>query len=174
MLGFIPLLLLPALLAVAASPRVLHEKRTGSVKVSKHRRLDARTSVPMKIGLTQSNTHRVEELLLDVSHPDSPNYGKHYNPQEVADIFKPSDDTINAVFAWLEEHGIGEDRASLSPTKGWIHFPATVAEIETLLDTTFHVYKHQDGSEHVGCEEYSLPVHSFALPRYSRRGEWVP
>jgi tripeptidyl-peptidase I len=33
--------------------------------------------LPMRIGLTQSNLDRADEFLMDVSHPESPNYGKH-------------------------------------------------------------------------------------------------
>ncbi|KZT44232.1 subtilisin-like protein [Sistotremastrum suecicum HHB10207 ss-3] len=163
MFSLVPLLLLPLLgiLNVAAinHPRALHEKRTGTVKLRQHRRLSPREIVPIQIGLKQLNTHRIEELLYAVSDPVSPNYGKHYQPDEVVELFAPSNETVDAVTAWLQEHGIGEDRVVLSQSRGWIKFPAAVDELERLLDTTYHLYQHQDGSEHVGCEEYSLPVH---------------
>ncbi|KZT44233.1 subtilisin-like protein [Sistotremastrum suecicum HHB10207 ss-3] len=158
----LPFLLLPLLgLVVEATnyPRALHEKRTGTIKYRQHRRLSPRDIVPVQIGLKQSNLHRIEELLYGVSDPVSPNYGKHYQPHEVVELFAPSNDTVDTVKAWLEEHGIGEDRVELSQSRGWLKFPATVSEIESLLDTTYHIYEHQDGSEHVGCEEYSLPMH---------------
>ena len=39
--------------------------------------------LPMRIGLTQNNLDNGYELLMDVSHPTSKNYGKHWSAQKV-------------------------------------------------------------------------------------------
>jgi tripeptidyl-peptidase-1 len=49
------------------------------------------------------------------------------------------------VKAWLVEHGIAEDRLSLSKGSGWIKFNSTVGEVEDLLKTKYEV----------GCTEFS-------------------
>ena len=46
---------------------------------------------------------------------------------------------------WLTEHGISEDRLSLSKGSGWIKFNSTVGEVEDLLKTKYKV----------GCTDFS-------------------
>ena len=38
---------------------------------------------------------------MDVSDPRSPNFGKHWTPEQVYDFFSPDPDTINEVEDWL-------------------------------------------------------------------------
>lgn len=51
---------------------------------------------------------------MDVSHPESPSYGKYWTAQEVADAFAPSDITIRSVVRWLDDAGIAFDRVKQS------------------------------------------------------------
>ena len=42
----------------------------------------------------------------------------------------------------------------------WVQFDATAAEVEDLLYTKYHVYKHRDtGTQNVACDEYHIPNH---------------
>ena len=131
---------------------VVHEKRdTIPAAWSRVRRLESDTVLRMRFGLKQNNLDKLEEMLMDISHPDSPNYGQHWSVDKIADTFRPSYDTINAVKIWLEESGMDKDRMRLSPSRGWIDINATAAEIEELLDTEYHVYTHETtGQEHAG------------------------
>jgi tripeptidyl-peptidase-1 len=113
----------------------------------------------MRFGLAQQNMHRLEELLLEVSHPESPKYGQHYSAGEVVDTFAPSRETIEAVTQWLTEAGISRDRLRLSASKGWIQLNATAAEVEELLQTEYHVWTHPSGDEQISCHSYSVPAH---------------
>lgn len=145
-----------ASVAIAAPSKrfshVVHEKRAFEpIDWIQDRRLEATKVLPMRIGLTQQNLHRLEEMLLSVSHPESAKYGQHFTPKEVADAFAPHDDSIAAVKAWLTDAGIHEDRLKLSPGKGWIEFDATAAEAEELLQTEYHVFSHAD----TGIEQIS-------------------
>lgn len=54
--------------------------------------------IPMRIALTQANLHKGDEFLMDVSHPDSENYGKHWSAKEVAEMFAPSEETVSSVY----------------------------------------------------------------------------
>ncbi|KAG5346761.1 hypothetical protein C0989_000262, partial [Termitomyces sp. Mn162] len=104
----------------------------------------------MRFGLKQENLHRIEEMLLAVSHPQSPTYGQHWTPSAVVETFAPSDDTIAAVANWLTDAGITRERLRLSVSKGWIDLNATVGEIEDLLKTEYHVYTHMEtGDEQI-------------------------
>jgi tripeptidyl-peptidase I len=55
---------------------VLHEKRDGAPhQWTKRDRAHAAEVLPVRIGLVQSNLHKAEEYILDVSDPRSPNFG---------------------------------------------------------------------------------------------------
>ena len=84
---------------------------------------------------------------MSVSHPSSASYGKHFSPEDVIDIFAPSDVSVAHVTDWLVDAGIARERLHLSASRGWIELNATVAEAETLLDTEYHVYTHPSGAE---------------------------
>ncbi len=76
---------------------------------------------------------------------------------------KPSEDVLAGVTAWLEDFGFRSSNLAYSPAKDWVKFTATVGAIEALLDTTYFIYEHEDGSTLVRTEEWSLPIH---LHRY--------
>jgi tripeptidyl-peptidase-1 len=55
---------------------VLHEKRDGAPhQWTKRTRAHPEEILPIRIGLTQSNLHLAEEYMMDVSDPESPNFG---------------------------------------------------------------------------------------------------
>lgn len=154
-----------ASLALAARPvkRVAHETRrslpTGWTPV---RRAEPDRVLPLSVGLVQSNLENLEAYLLDVSDPDSPNYGKHWTPARVADTFRPSPASVDAVRTWLVKDGqIGVDRIALSGSGAWLVANVTVDEAEQLLGTEYYVYQHEeDGREHLACHQgYHLPEH---------------
>jgi tripeptidyl-peptidase-1 len=95
------------LIAQFLSSHVIHEKRSiPAHNWSKHSRLHPAAIFPVRIGLTQQNLHRAEEFINEVAHPESRNYGKHWSPQKVAEMFQPSQESIDVVRNWLEESGI--------------------------------------------------------------------
>ncbi|KAG6875123.1 hypothetical protein C0992_005137, partial [Termitomyces sp. T32_za158] len=150
-----------AALSPPASHHVVHETRAADpIDWQIARRLEHDKVLPMRFGLRQQNLHRIEEMLLAVSHPESPSYGQHLTPSEVVETFAPSGDTIAAVANWLTDAGISRERLRLSISKGWIDLNATVEEMEDLLKAEYHVYSHlETGDEQIGCTSYSVPAH---------------
>ncbi|GJJ12900.1 hypothetical protein Clacol_007146 [Clathrus columnatus] len=158
-----------SVIGIWASPslhsRVIHEKREHVPHGwERSRKLDGSTILPMRFGLKQSNIDRLEELLMDVSHPHSPNYGKHWSPERIAETFAPTQDSVDSVIDWLDSEGLGRDRIKLSNSKGWIQINATVEEVERLLNAEYHVYTHIYGNQHIAssslaCDSYSVPAH---------------
>jgi tripeptidyl-peptidase-1 len=66
-------------------------------------------------------------------------------------MFAPSNESRDAVTAWLAGAGFGAERLRVSHNKAWIHVEnASIAEVEALLDTEYHVYAHESGEEHAG------------------------
>ena len=144
------------------SPHVKHESRRSlPVHWERADRAPSDFVLPLRIGLTQPNLDRIESLLLDVSHPDSPNYGNHWSPAQVASTFRPTTESVETVREWLLAEGIDPSRIKLSATGGWIEANVSIAEAEHLLKTEYHVYNHAfSDTKHVACESgYHLPEH---------------
>ncbi|KAF9063311.1 subtilisin-like protein [Rhodocollybia butyracea] len=141
------------------SHHVVHEKRAAEpLDWVVSRRLEGHKRLPLRIGLAQRNIHNLEDMLMAVSHPESPEYGKHWTPEQVVDTFAPSEESIRNVVGWLENSGFSRDNIKMSANKGWIQVDATVAQIEELLDAEYHVYTHMEtGEEQFGCQTYSVP-----------------
>ena len=73
-------LLAAAIAAPTANTKrhVVHERRDRlPSQWKRNAKVHVESTLPMRIALTQSNLDRADEFLMDVSHPESPNYGKH-------------------------------------------------------------------------------------------------
>ncbi|OCH91088.1 subtilisin-like protein [Obba rivulosa] len=151
-------------LVASSSPlsRVAHEiRRSVPIRWTPVRRADHHAVLPLRIGLKQNNLDNIEDYLLDVSHPESSNYGKYWTPAKVAKTFRPSSEAVDIVRAWLVESGLESHRIGLSPTGGWIHAMVSIGEAEHLLGTKYYVYQSSQGDvTHLACEgAYHLPEH---------------
>ncbi|KAI0344783.1 subtilisin-like protein [Trametopsis cervina] len=147
---------------LGSPPLVRHESRRAlPPNWERSHRAPADTILPLRIGLAQNNIDRIEELLMDVSHPDSPNYGNHWSASEVASMFRPSSETVDTVRDWLHTGGIEPSRVRLSNSGGWLEANVSVAEAERLLKTEYHVYNHAlTDIKHFGCASgYHVPEH---------------
>jgi hypothetical protein len=73
-----------------SSNHVVHEKRNkaphGWIKRAS---TNSEMVLPMRVGLKQRNLHKAQEYLMDVSDPESPNYGNHWSAKQVAETFAP-------------------------------------------------------------------------------------
>lgn len=69
----------------ASVPHVVHEKRSAASSWSaiSGAKPDGRTTLPVRIGLTQSNLDLGYDFLMDVADPSSKNYGKHWTTEQV-------------------------------------------------------------------------------------------
>jgi tripeptidyl-peptidase-1 len=80
-------------LAAPSSRYVVHEKRDNIAShwTEREFEVDGRSVIPLSIGLAQQNLENGYDFLMDVSAPDSLNYGKHWSAEKVASIcFQPS------------------------------------------------------------------------------------
>jgi tripeptidyl-peptidase-1 len=79
---------------------------------------------------------------------------------EVNELVKPTDEALELVHDWLRDSGIEIPDLSYSPAKDWIKVTLPVSEVESLLDTKYSVFEHEDnGGYIVRTPEYSLPLH---------------
>ncbi|KAL6713742.1 hypothetical protein ACLMJK_008234 [Lecanora helva] len=145
--------------SLPTSNHVIHEKRSTSSSWSpiSHAVPNPRMRLPMRIGLAEQNLDLGDDLLMQVSSPTSDRYGKHYTPEQISNLFAPTQASIDNVQDWLVDSGIESSRISLSRGNNWFHFNASIEEVENLLKTKYQVYTHASGQNHIACEEYSVP-----------------
>ncbi|KAF3764746.1 subtilisin-like protein [Cryphonectria parasitica EP155] len=163
--------------ATSSSKHVLHEKREGRPHSwQKRSRADAEHVMPIRIALRERNIENAEKYIYDVADPRSPNFGKHWSAEKVANTFAPHPETKNTVMNWLEESGIEKSRMSLSTGHNWVQFEGTVEEAERLFATEYWHYQHlETGGSRLACDHYSLPEHiqehvDFAMPTIQLEG----
>ena len=76
--------------ATPFAPHVVHERRSAAPHGwTKRSQVPSNAVLPMRIALKQNNLDRGYEYLDDVSHPASPNYGKHWSAKQIAETFAP-------------------------------------------------------------------------------------
>ncbi|KAF2155404.1 subtilisin-like protein [Myriangium duriaei CBS 260.36] len=139
----------------------VHEKRNAAPHAwTKHSPAVGSQALPIRIGLKQRNLHRSAEFIDDVASPFSKNFGKHWTPEQVANAFAPSQESVDTTLDWLVTSGIDRSRISHSKGRNWLEFTGTVDEAEALFNTKYHVYQEkQSGGFRMACDEYSLPQH---------------
>jgi tripeptidyl-peptidase-1 len=94
-------------------------------------------------------------LILASSHPDSPNYGKHWTSERVHDTFSPSQEAVQAVWNWLVASGVEKDSIIHSDNKGWLALDMPVWQAEHLFQTEYYEHVHKSsGKVRVGCDKY--------------------
>jgi tripeptidyl-peptidase-1 len=115
--------------------------------------------INLQIGLKQQGMQHLESKLLDISDPDSTNYGKWLLQDEVMPYTQPSYESIQAVKRWLADHGIQENIEKRSISGDWMSAKVTVSQARTLLgDAEFSVWQHRSSGELlVRTTEYSVP-----------------
>ncbi|KAL6230017.1 hypothetical protein BDW75DRAFT_245227 [Aspergillus navahoensis] len=143
----------------ATDIHLLHERRDALPEYwTEDAHLAGQEILPVRIGLTQSNLDHGHDLLMQISDPASPQYGKHLSAKEVHDLFAPAEESVDQVRAWLESEGISGTRVSRSVNKQWLQFDATAQELERLLRTKYYLYSHRKTRRsHIACREYHVP-----------------
>ena len=79
---------------------------------------------------------------MSISHPDSAEYGKILGADEVTDLFAPSDESLEAVYAWLRETGVPSTAIAHSDNKGWLATEMTAAHVENLFSSELYEFEH--------------------------------
>ncbi|KAI0893070.1 subtilisin-like protein [Annulohypoxylon nitens] len=139
---------------------IVHERRDSYHKLSwdKRSRAPSDDIFEMRIGLKQQNLDKGYDLLMDVSDPKSPNYGRYWKPDEIIQTFAPAGKTVEETKNWLNSSGIGSKRVALAASKGWLVLNVTIGEAEKLLQTEYWLYENGEGQMSVGCDEYYVPA----------------
>ncbi|KAF7430691.1 hypothetical protein PC9H_006402 [Pleurotus ostreatus] len=114
----------------------------------------------LRIGM---KSHKMDDLitqLYEVSDPKHPKYGQYLSKEEVDALSAPHPDSVEAVEAWLQHHGVNPDEAiDRSGGGDWITLRIPVSVAERMLDTKYGVYHH------LKSEDYIVRALSYSLPR---------
>lgn len=137
---------------------VLHEKRTVPHPLTR-RRVEKDAFIPLRIALKQNNLELGHEKLMEVSRPESARYGQHWTAEEVADFFKPSQESLDTVLEWLSSSGINTKTVKHYANKGWLAIDLPVSKAEELFLTEYYEHDFKDGHTRIGCDEVYLPAH---------------
>jgi len=113
----------------------------------------------MRVALKQNRIDDLIANLMETSDPSHPKYGKHLTAAEAEALVAPHQDSVDAVDAWLEHHGISPEDVDHRTGGGhWVIIRVSVAQAERMLDTRYNVYHHAKSSERVvRAMSYSLP-----------------
>jgi tripeptidyl-peptidase-1 len=111
--------------------------------------------IHLRIGLRPRNPGLLQQHAVEVSDPSHARYGQYLSATEIKNFAAPSEQSIDMVQSWLLNHDI--ETTALNPTGDWINVHLPVRKAETLLNTTYSVYAHNDGSTLVRAPEWSLP-----------------
>jgi tripeptidyl-peptidase-1 len=125
------------------------------------------TPLRVHIAIAQSNISEAGSALLAISNPDSPHYGRHWTPSEVARAFAPAAEDVALVVEWLAISGIPSERLGRSHGADQLAFDSTVGELSRILSATYYHYTDVNGQEaQVACEAYRLPPSVASLIDY--------
>lgn len=123
---------------------------------SKGMRPQPSTSMQFRLELRGAGAIDLEGLVIDLSTPGHPRYGRHIKREEVEDLLRPASAVSDHVLAWLDSKGVSNDTIKINGN--WMSFRATISQAEKMLDTEFSYY-HHDASQTslIRTLEYSLP-----------------
>jgi len=71
---------------------------------------------------------------MEISDPDHERYGKYLSKDQVDDLVRPYDESLDLVTEWLEKWGIYEEDISRSAAKDWVTVIIPVGLAERMLN----------------------------------------
>ena len=110
--------------------------------------------IKLRISLKQQNVDHFYEKLLEVSTPDHPNYGMHYEGHELRSLLQPRGETSQAVMNWLSENNI----TAIKDEGDYLLFSTDVFTANRMLKTEFGYYQARQSKQQVlRARSYSVP-----------------
>jgi tripeptidyl-peptidase I len=106
----------------------------------------------LRIAVKQQNVNIFEEKLLNISTPGYEDYGKHMSRDEVHELLKPANASVEVVVSWLTACNI-----TYQINSDWIKFETSVRSANQLLGTDFLLYRNQENATMLRTLQYSVP-----------------
>lgn len=141
----------PALASASSSPfESIHQVPRGWTRI---RSVDPAENIRLRVSLKQQNLDEFYDKLLQVSTPEHPQYGKHYEGHELRSLLKPSDEASQTAIGWLQNNNVTD----ILDDGDYLMFRTTVGTANQLLDTQFDWYQGEDGEQSMRTTRYSVP-----------------
>ncbi|XP_072314444.1 tripeptidyl-peptidase 1 [Eucyclogobius newberryi] len=119
-------------------------------------RVNPEEELRLTFALKQQNVAILEDMLMKVSDPDSPLYGKHMSLEEVSRLMRPSAETQKVVGCWLQSQGIRD--CHTVHTQDFLQCSMSAEQAERLLPgSRFHRYISENNSVLRSSAPYSVP-----------------
>lgn len=94
--------------------------------------------------IKQNNLKQLEELVNDISHPHSSNYGHHLTTTEVAELTN-SEMSSRFVTNYLRKRNF--EIIAVTKFFNYVTVSGTIEQLEKLMSTEFHLYGQKEGSD---------------------------
>uniref|UniRef100_G3P125 Tripeptidyl-peptidase 1 n=1 Tax=Gasterosteus aculeatus TaxID=69293 RepID=G3P125_GASAC len=118
-------------------------------------RVEPAEELTLTFALKQQNIDQLEEILKQVSDPDSAQNGKHLTLEEVSSLVRPTELTQKVVRHWLKSHGVTS--CLTVRTQDFLQCDMTAEVAETLLPgSRFHQYVRDGHSVVRSSAPYSV------------------
>ncbi|KAJ5101353.1 Peptidase S8/S53 [Penicillium alfredii] len=111
--------------------------------------------IKLQVALAQGNPSGFENAVMEMSTPDHPNYGKHFQTHdEMKRMLQPRGESVDAVRDWLKSAGITD----IEQDADWMTFHTDVKTANELLSANFQYYANKVMDvERLRTLEYSVP-----------------
>lgn len=113
-------------------------------------------TVQLRVSLKQQNLDAFYESLLQVSTPDHPRYGQHYQGHELRSLLRPAAEATATAVGWLRAQNV----TTLRDDGDYLFFQTDVATAGRMLDAKFAWYRYAaDANEPplLRTTRYSVP-----------------
>jgi len=130
--------ILAALVAISAASLVTIPAPTYPCDWNTKGYVHPSTVINFTIALKEQNAELIHKIALDVSDPDSSNYGQYLTTQEIIEITAPKDSHVEAVVTFLKSHDIAFTR-----TMHQLEVSVNVVDAERLFRTVFYTVSHK-------------------------------
>jgi uncharacterized protein (TIGR03437 family) len=112
--------------------------------------------VTLTLTQTSAQQRDLDELLLEQQTPGSPNYHRWLTPEEYADRFGVTPDSLTKIRGWLEGQGL--TIANVARGRNWIAVNGSAAQIEAAFQTELHTYVAGGETHFANALDPSVPA----------------
>lgn len=110
--------------------------------------------IKLRLSLKQQNVDHFYDKLLEVSTPDHPNYGMHYEAHELRSLLQPTQESSRAAFTWLSDNNI----TAINDEGDYLLFSTDVFTANRMLRTEFGWYQARESKQQIlRTRKYSVP-----------------
>jgi tripeptidyl-peptidase-1 len=131
------------------------ERANPHPKWIQQRRAEGTRMHEVMFAVKQRNLDVLDKILIEVSDPRSPLYGKHLTFEQVGKITANPEATSD-ITRWLTT--LGAEIVSMTPRGEYIKAKAPISLWEDVFGTEFYSYAHATLGEEYRAEHYNLPA----------------